>query len=145
MDTIENKTFEELQIGDTASLVHRLSREDIELFAVMSGDVNPAHVDEDEIRDDIYCVFFATDFMHAGNAGMLQLGRSPSIAQERFGLVWVEITLAGHFDGHRALQFRVALSTPCQTCRRPLAPRVQSGPGFGLRDGRCKWRRRRPD
>ena len=52
MDTIENRTFEELQIGDTASLVHRLSREDIELFAVMSGDVNPAHVDEEYARSD---------------------------------------------------------------------------------------------
>ncbi|MEY6431501.1 bifunctional enoyl-CoA hydratase/phosphate acetyltransferase [Thioalkalicoccus limnaeus] len=44
---IENRTFDELQIGDSASLERRLTMDDIKLFAVMSGDVNPAHVDED--------------------------------------------------------------------------------------------------
>jgi len=52
MDTIENRTFDEIQIGDNASLVHRLTKKDIELFAVMSGDVNPAHVDEEYARSD---------------------------------------------------------------------------------------------
>ncbi|RKT47156.1 bifunctional enoyl-CoA hydratase/phosphate acetyltransferase [Thiocapsa rosea] len=44
---IENRTFDELQIGDNASIERRLTMDDIKLFAVMSGDVNPAHVDED--------------------------------------------------------------------------------------------------
>ena len=42
---IENKTFDEIAIGDSASLVRTLSKDDIALFAVMSGDVNPAHLD----------------------------------------------------------------------------------------------------
>ena len=54
MDMIENRTFDEIQLGETASLVRTLSREDIELFAVMSGDVNPAHVDEDYARSDMF-------------------------------------------------------------------------------------------
>ena len=54
MDLIENRTFDEIQLGETASLVRTLSREDIELFAVMSGDVNPAHVDEDYARSDMF-------------------------------------------------------------------------------------------
>ncbi len=54
MDMIENRTFDEIQIGETACLVRTLSREDIELFAVMSGDVNPAHVDEDYARSDMF-------------------------------------------------------------------------------------------
>lgn len=45
-DLIENRTFDEIAIGDTASLTHRLSKADIELFAFLSGDVNPAHLDE---------------------------------------------------------------------------------------------------
>jgi acyl dehydratase len=45
MQYIENKTFDELKVGDSAQLSRRLKRQDIELFAVMSGDVNPAHVD----------------------------------------------------------------------------------------------------
>jgi phosphate acetyltransferase len=54
MDMIENRTFNEIKVGDTASLVRTLSKEDIELFAVMSGDVNPAHVDEEYARNDMF-------------------------------------------------------------------------------------------
>jgi Acyl dehydratase len=54
MDYIENRTFDEIQIGDTASLERTLTRKDIDLFAVMSGDVNPAHVDEEFARSDIF-------------------------------------------------------------------------------------------
>jgi phosphate acetyltransferase len=45
-DLIENRTFDQISIGDCASLTRTLSRDDIALFAVMSGDVNPAHLDE---------------------------------------------------------------------------------------------------
>jgi phosphate acetyltransferase len=54
MDTIENRTFDEIKLGDTASLVRTLSKKDIDLFAVMSGDVNPAHVDEEYARSDLF-------------------------------------------------------------------------------------------
>ena len=42
---IENKTFDELMVGDTASLSHTVTQRDIDLFATVTGDVNPAHVD----------------------------------------------------------------------------------------------------
>jgi phosphotransacetylase/acyl dehydratase len=42
---IENRTFDDLRVGDTARLARTLRAEDIQLFAAMSGDVNPAHVD----------------------------------------------------------------------------------------------------
>ena len=48
--TIENRTFDEIQIGDKASLTKRLTMDDIKLFAIMSGDVNPSHVDDDFAR-----------------------------------------------------------------------------------------------
>jgi phosphotransacetylase/acyl dehydratase len=51
-DVIENKTFDEISVGDTASLVRQLTERDIQLFAVMSGDVNPAHVDPEYAQDD---------------------------------------------------------------------------------------------
>jgi phosphotransacetylase/acyl dehydratase len=44
---LENRTFDELQIGETAKITRKLTRRDIELFAVVSGDMNPAHLDED--------------------------------------------------------------------------------------------------
>ncbi len=42
---IENRTFDEIAVGDSASLKRTLDVKDIQLFAIMSGDVNPAHVD----------------------------------------------------------------------------------------------------
>ena len=45
MEHIENRTFDEINVGDSATLVRTLSEQDITLFAVMSGDINPAHVD----------------------------------------------------------------------------------------------------
>ena len=49
-----NKTFDEIKIGDSASLQRTLTNEDIQLFAIMSGDVNPAHVDAQYAKDDIF-------------------------------------------------------------------------------------------
>lgn len=54
MQYIENKTFDELNVGDQAELTRTLSSRDIELFAVMSGDVNPAHVDPDYAKSDMF-------------------------------------------------------------------------------------------
>jgi phosphotransacetylase/acyl dehydratase len=54
MERIENRTFDELKIGDSASLVHTLTYKDIQLFAAMSGDVNPAHVDPAFAKDDMF-------------------------------------------------------------------------------------------
>jgi phosphotransacetylase/acyl dehydratase len=46
-DFIENRIFDELEPGDTAQIVRTFSQDDIELFANVSGDVNPAHIDHD--------------------------------------------------------------------------------------------------
>jgi phosphotransacetylase/acyl dehydratase len=51
---IKNRTFDEIVLGERATLQRTLSREDIELFAVMSGDVNPAHVDEEYAHSDMF-------------------------------------------------------------------------------------------
>ena len=44
-ETIENRTFDEIAIGETASLSRKLGQREIQLFALASGDVNPAHMD----------------------------------------------------------------------------------------------------
>ena len=54
MERIENRTFGELEPGDTASLVRTLTYKDIEVFAIMSGDINPTHVDADFAKSDIF-------------------------------------------------------------------------------------------
>jgi phosphate acetyltransferase len=52
---IENRTFDELAIGEAASLSHTVTQRDIDLFATVTGDVNPAHVDP---------AYAATDMFH---------------------------------------------------------------------------------
>jgi phosphate acetyltransferase len=54
MERIENRTFDEIQLGDTASLVRTLTHQDIEVFAIMSGDINPAHVDQTFAKSDFF-------------------------------------------------------------------------------------------
>ena len=50
IDFIENRTFDEIGIGDSATLVRTLRQEDIQMFAIMSGDFNPTHVDPEYAR-----------------------------------------------------------------------------------------------
>src|SRR5438105_4926251 len=53
-DILENVTFAELRPGRKASISRVLTQEDIELFAAMSGDVNPAHMDPGYARSDMF-------------------------------------------------------------------------------------------
>lgn len=45
LNIVRNRTFEQIAIGDSASIQRTLSADDIALFAVMSGDDNPQHLD----------------------------------------------------------------------------------------------------
>jgi phosphate acetyltransferase len=49
-----NRTFDELNVGDSASLTRVVRNEDRELFAAVSGDVNPAHLDKAYAATDIF-------------------------------------------------------------------------------------------
>ena len=42
---VHNRTFDEIAVGDTASIERTLRAEDIQLFAALSGDSNPQHLD----------------------------------------------------------------------------------------------------
>jgi len=53
-ETIENRTFDEIVVGDKASVSRTLTQDDIQLFARVSGDVNPAHVDADYAAGDMF-------------------------------------------------------------------------------------------
>ncbi len=54
MDYIENRTFDEISVGDRATFTRTLRQQDIELFAVMSGDAGASRVDEDLARSDAF-------------------------------------------------------------------------------------------
>jgi phosphotransacetylase/acyl dehydratase len=54
-EMIENRIFAEIAVGESATLSRIVTQRDIELFAVVSGDVNPAHLDP---------AYAATDMFH---------------------------------------------------------------------------------
>jgi phosphate acetyltransferase len=51
---LHNRTFDELAIGESASLVRTAGQLDIDLFAAVSGDVNPAHTDATFASSDMF-------------------------------------------------------------------------------------------
>jgi len=48
---MENKTYDEIRIGDSASLMRTLTQEDLELFAAISGDTNPVLLDPELAKE----------------------------------------------------------------------------------------------
>ena len=54
MQFIENRTYDEIKVGDSATLTRTLRPQDIQLFAIMSGDVNPAHVDPEYAHSSMF-------------------------------------------------------------------------------------------
>ena len=48
MDLIENRTIDEIGIGDRAEIERVLTQPDMALFATVSADVNPASLEEGE-------------------------------------------------------------------------------------------------
>ena len=46
--TVHNRIFDEIAVGETANIERTLRYQDIELFAVLSGDVTPQHLDADD-------------------------------------------------------------------------------------------------
>ncbi len=91
MDMIENRTFDEITLGESASLVRTLSREDIALFAIMSGDVNPAHVDEEYAKSDVFHKIIAHGMWGASLISTLLGTKLPGP-----GTIYLDQTLSFH-------------------------------------------------
>ncbi|MBE7437811.1 MAG: MaoC family dehydratase [Spirochaetales bacterium] len=70
MSYSRGKTFEEIAIGETASFTKTISETDVYLFAGISGDFNPLHVDEEYARRTP----FQRRIAHGGLAASLVAG-----------------------------------------------------------------------
>jgi len=53
-DLIENVTYDELKVGQSARLLRTLTPADIQAFAAVSGDTNPAHLDAKYANDTLF-------------------------------------------------------------------------------------------
>lgn len=47
MSTLDNVTYDEISLGQTATYSKTLTEDDLVLFAAVSGDINPVHLDAD--------------------------------------------------------------------------------------------------
>lgn len=63
----KGKSYEEIEIGEKASFTKTITETDIYLFAGISGDFNPLHVDEEYAKTTI----FGTRIAHGGLAASL--------------------------------------------------------------------------
>ncbi len=53
IESVENVTYDELRIGQSARSLRTLTLADIKAFAAVSGDTNPAHLDADYANDSL--------------------------------------------------------------------------------------------
>ena len=78
------KTIDELKVGDTAEFTKTVSEADIYMYAGVTGDVNPAHIDEVHASK----TFFKTRIAH----GMLLAGFVSTVVGNRlpgYGTIYV--------------------------------------------------------
>ena len=122
MDYIENRTFDEISTGDAASLKRTLTKEDILLFAAVSGDVNPAHVDEEFARSEIFQKIIAHGMWGASlistvlgtvlpGPGAIYVGQS--LQFRRPVAIGDEITVTVQVQGKNPQKRRVAFDCQC--------------------------------
>jgi acyl dehydratase len=54
MEALENITYDELQVGDSATYTRTLTESELVLFAAVSGDLNPVHLDKDYASKSVF-------------------------------------------------------------------------------------------
>ena len=65
-ELLENRVFGEIALGDSASVRKTITLDDIALFSVISGDINPAHLDADYAAGDLFHHIIAQGVLTAG-------------------------------------------------------------------------------
>jgi phosphate acetyltransferase len=65
-ELLENHVFDEIKLGDSASLTREITMDDVALFSAISGDVNPAHLDAEYAATDMFHHIIAQGVLTAG-------------------------------------------------------------------------------
>ena len=71
------KTIDELKVGDSAQVSKTVSETDVYLFAGITGDFNPAHVDEEYARKTYFGTRIAHGLLPAGFISAVMGNRLP--------------------------------------------------------------------
>ena len=104
---IENRTYDEIGVGETATLARTLRPEDIQMFAIMSGDINPSHVDPEYAR--------SSSFREVVAHGMWGGALISNVLGTQFpgpGTIYVDQSL--HFHKQVRVGDTVTVSVTCQ-------------------------------
>jgi len=165
MDCLENRTFDEINIGDSASLVRTLKLEDIQLFAAMAGDIDPAHLDAEYAKSGMFHEVIAHGMWGGAlistvlgtqlpGPGTVYLNQSLRFARPvTLGdTVTVTVTVTRKFEHHRnvildcqcvnqhglvVISGTAEVLAPVQKIRRPRVP----PPGVQITDKASHYRR----
>jgi phosphate acetyltransferase/phosphate butyryltransferase len=65
-ETLENRVFDDIAVGESASLARKITLDDIALFSIISGDINPAHLDAEYAATDLFHHIIAQGVLTAG-------------------------------------------------------------------------------
>lgn len=65
-ELLENRVFDDIAVGASASMEKTITLDDIALFSVISGDINPAHLDADYAATDLFHHIIAQGVLTAG-------------------------------------------------------------------------------
>src|SRR5580658_8711 len=87
--------FEELVVGQDAEFVHALTDHDLEVFASLTGDFNPLHVDENFARRTMFRKPIAHGMLSASFLSTLIGTMLPG-----GGALWVSQSLNFHHPAH---------------------------------------------
>ena len=122
ISTITSKIYEDIYVGNSASMQRTLTKRDIELFALVSGDLNPAHLDEAYAEHDIFHhiighgLWSATMFsrllgMELPGLGTIWLGQTLKFSRPVFvgDVITATITVKEKRDEHK----HIILDTLC--------------------------------
>ena len=149
-ETICNVTYDQLQLGQSASLSQTIRAEDILGFAAVSGDTNPAHLDPDYAEQTMFGGVIAHGMYSAGlisallgtrfpGAGTIYLGQELQFKRPvRIGdILTVTLTVADKRDdkkivtldclvsnqnGDKVVTGKATVIAPSTSIDRPLLP-----------------------
>lgn len=117
MSQLENFTFDELSVGQRASYTRTITERDVRMFATVSGDVNPVHLDEEFAKGTQFKTRIAHGMFTAGlisaaiamempGPGSIYLGQNLRFERPvRIGdTITIELTITEKTEGKNFVQ-----------------------------------------
>ena len=83
MESLTNVTFDEIKVGDTATVKRRLSKTEVEALALVGGDVDAFQISEQPAKDEMHTDAVGAEALLSGLLNRKLPGPGTSIAATR--------------------------------------------------------------